>query len=58
MYINTQSMSLKTYVRYKIKLLEKDFFVQMSKDERDHFEVLCNKTQVDNYTRDILNKYL
>ena len=24
MYINTQSMSLKTYVRYKIKLLEKD----------------------------------
>lgn len=51
---STKSMTLKQYVKMKIRLFERDFHIKLSESEIEHMKSLKNEIQVDNYARDIL----
>lgn len=51
-------MTLKQYIREKIRMLTKDFCIPLTEEELDHFATLTTEIQVDNYTRHLFAKYL
>lgn len=53
--ITERKMSIKTYRKAKIKMLEKDFKVPLSKEEKDHFNTLETEAAIDRYARTILH---
>lgn len=50
------TMSLKQYVKLKLRMLERDFHIKMSPSEIKHMQSLKNVIQIDNYARDLIFK--
>ena len=51
----TNNMSLKVYVRNKIKVL-KELDITLSDYQIEHMKSLKNEIQIDNYAHDIITK--
>lgn len=49
---------LRSYIKHKKKMLERDFYITLTVDESNHFDELKSEAQVDAYTRELLKKYL
>lgn len=49
-----RTMSIKTYRKMKIKMLEKEFCIPLTSDEKKHFEALETEAAIDRYARTIL----
>ena len=56
--LNPTGITLKTYIKRKIRMLERDFWITLSQAEKDHFWSLASETAVDNYAKDILSAKL
>lgn len=50
-----RKMSIKTYRKAKIKMLEKDFKIPLTADEKAHFNTLETEAAIDRYARTILH---
>jgi len=49
---------LKEYIEYKIKILKKDFCLNLTDDEVSHFYTLTGAHAVDKYARDLIMEKL
>ncbi len=49
---------LKYYTSQKVKMLVQQFYINLTKEELEHFWELTNEEQVDRYARRLLLKYL
>ena len=49
-----KTMSIKTYRKMKIKMLERDFKIPLNKEEKDHINALETEAAIDRYARTIL----
>lgn len=52
------SMELLNYIKEKIRMLENDFYITLTAEEKAHFHNLESDYAVDRYARDILLKKL
>ena len=48
-------MTLKQYIRFKIKILQRDFKLILTEEQIDHMKSLTSEIQVDNYARKLLD---
>lgn len=46
---------IKSYINYKIKILQRDFKVALTDEQIDHMKSLTSEIQVDNYARKLLD---
>ena len=51
-----RKMSLAQYKKAKIKMLTKEFLINLSSDEIAHFDELQNEIQVDAYVKTLFSK--
>lgn len=49
--------SLKTYIKGKISMIERDFGLRLSDVQKEHFYSLKSEIAVDNYARVLLRDY-
>ena len=49
--INERHYTLPVYIKHKIKMLERDFFIHLDNSELRHFKELTTEIAVDNYAR-------
>ena len=49
--------SIKTYIRMKISMIERDFRLRLSDVQKEHFYSLKSEIAVDNYARVLLRDY-
>lgn len=49
---------LKEYIEYKIKILKKDFCLNLTEDEVAHFYTLTGARAVDQYARGLISEKL
>ena len=49
--------SLKTYIKGKISMIERDFRLRLSDMQKEHFYSLKSEIAVDNYARVLLRDY-
>lgn len=52
---NQRKMSLKEYRKMKLKMLEKDFCIRLTDEEREHAKTLTTETQLDQFALGIIN---
>ena len=57
-HLGPRARDLKRCVTNKIRMLEEEFWLDLSFDEIDHFRQLTTKTEVDQYAHDLLRKKL
>lgn len=50
------SMPLKDYIAVKLKILQRDFKLNLDPEEILHMQSLKSEIAVDNYARDLINK--
>lgn len=53
----TKTVSVKTYRKQKIKMLEKDFMLKLSSEEKAHINELETIAAIDRYARTILKNH-
>lgn len=51
-----RTMSLKQYRKYKLKILKRDFMVELTEEEKAHAETLKTEAAIDQFCMGILNK--
>lgn len=51
-----RNVSFKHYKKEKLKILERDFFVLLTKEELARYETLTTEVQIDQFCLGILNK--
>ena len=51
-------MSIKSYIKEKIKMLRKEFYMNLTESELAHFYELKTEIAVDNYVQDLFVKKL
>ena len=54
MVLSEQQVTLKQYVKEKIRMLKKDFMIKMTDEQIAHMKSLKNEIQVDNYAHDLI----
>ena len=50
-------MSLKQYCKFKIRILEKDFAIQVTDEQKNHIKALQSVPAIDRYCRTLINSY-
>lgn len=50
--------SLKAYRKFKLKILERDFRVYITDEEKQHAETLTTESQINQFCLSMINKYL
>lgn len=50
-----RQMPFKTYKKYKLRMLQRDFCIRLTEEELAHYETLDTKTKVDQFCIAILN---
>lgn len=53
----TKGTNIKTYRRQKIKMLEKEFMLTLTTEEKNHFNELETEAAIDRYARTLLSKH-
>ena len=56
--INERHYTLPIYIKQKIKMLERDFFIRLDNSELRHFKELTTEIAVDNYARQLIENHL
>ena len=56
--INERHYTLPVYIKHKIKMLERDFFIRLDNSELRHFNELTTEIAVDNYARQLIENHL
>jgi hypothetical protein len=51
-------ISIKTYIKGKIRMLTKDFYMRLTDEEVTHMKSLKREIDVDNYVHDLFQKKL
>ena len=51
----TRQMSFKTYKRYKLRMLERDFCILLTPEELERYKTFTTESQVDQFCLGILN---
>lgn len=51
----TRKMSFKTYKKYKLRMLQRDFCIQLTEEELAYYETLTTESKVDQFCLGILN---
>lgn len=54
MVLSEQQVTLKQYIKEKIRMLKKDFFIKLTDEQIAHMKSLKNEIQVDNYAHDLI----
>lgn len=54
----SKTVSLPTYKKEKIKMLEKDFMIKLTQEEKNNINEQINETGVDRCSRSIILKHL
>lgn len=49
-----KSMTISQYIKWKIKVLQRDFGIALSESDIKHMQSLTNEIQVDNFARTII----
>ena len=49
-----RQMTLKQHIRFKIRILQRDFGISLTDEQIDHMKSLTSEIQVDNYARTLL----
>lgn len=52
----TKNVSIKTYRKQKIKMLEKEFLLSLTPEEKNHINQLETEIAIDRYARTLLLK--
>lgn len=55
-YSGEKRKSLPNYKKWKLKLLEKDFCIKVSPEEKEHINDLKTEMEVDRYAHKLLDK--
>jgi hypothetical protein len=55
---NTRKMSLKEYRKMKVKMLERDFLIKLTDEDKAHANTLTTETQLDQWALGIIDKSL
>ena len=50
-----RKMSLKQYINFKLRILQRDFKLALTDEQIDHMKSLTSEIQVDNYARRLLD---
>ena len=58
LYPYEKNKPLEEYIRMKIKMLRKDFCINLTDDELNHLREKDNEHDIDRYARDIIKKHL
>ena len=53
----TKSTNIKTYRRQKIQMLEKEFKLNLTSDEKNHFNELETEAAIDRYARTVIKQH-
>ena len=53
----TKNVSIKTYRKQKIKMLEKEFMLSLTPEEKNHINELETEAAIDRYARTIIKKH-
>lgn len=53
-----QNKSLPAYKKWKLKMLEKDFCIKVSPEEKEHINSLKTEMAVDRYAHKLLDKMI
>ena len=54
MVLSEQQVTLKQYIREKVRMLRKDFCIDLTDEQIAHMKSLKNEIQVDNYAHDLI----
>ncbi len=54
----SRKMSFKTYKKYKLRMLQKDFCIQLTEEDLDYYNTLDTETKVDQFFIAIINNRL
>ena len=52
-----RKMSLKQYRKMKLRMLQRDFCLPLTDEDRDHAQTLTTETAIDQFCVTMLNKY-
>ena len=53
-----KTISIKTYIKEKLRMLQNDFYINLTEEEIAHMKSLKREIDVDHYAYDIINKNL
>ncbi len=56
--IEDKQMTIPQYRKAKLKLLEKEFMVHLTQEEKNHLNTLETEPAIDRYFRTLLKKFL
>ena len=48
-------VTLKEHIKFKLKILQRDFKLTLTEEQINHMKSLTSETQVDNYARKLLD---
>ena len=51
---NTQPVPIKKYIKQKINMIENDFYIPMTSEEKQHMAELDTECKVDQYAHDLI----
>ena len=54
----SNGMSLDRYRNFKMRMLNRDFYIGLTDEEVEHFNSLQTEEAIDRYFRTLLNNYL
>ena len=54
MVLSEQQVTLKQYIKEKIRMLRNDFMIKLTTEQIIHMQGLKNEIQVDNYAHDLI----
>ena len=54
MKVHHETVSIKAYIKEKIRMLKKDFYINLTDEEINHMKSLTRDIDVDHYAHDII----
>ena len=58
MKMHHEDKSIKSYIKEKIRMLKKDFFIKLTDEEINHLKSMTRDIDVDHYVHDLIMKKL
>ena len=55
--LNCESISIEAFKRLKIKMLERDFLMTLTEEQKNHINELQSEIAIDNYCRKLFSDY-
>jgi len=55
--MNNDHMNINTYKKMKVRMIEKDFMITLTQEQKDHINELQSEIAIDNYCRKIFSDF-